>query len=88
MSDTASALPLLVRLSHLSASPTGTSPRDITEACEEYEAEMIPRAFEWVKKSGGVHIVVRTKCPIPILQDSANMQEAGGCQYLHRQNLL
>jgi hypothetical protein len=59
MSDTATALPLLVRLSHVKLSPSGISLRDIVDACEQYEAEMIPRAFEWVRKSGGASIVVR-----------------------------
>lgn len=61
MRDTATALPLLVRLSHLKTSPAGIDSRDVTEACEKYEAEMMPRAFEWVKKSGGANIMVRNR---------------------------
>ena len=57
MCDTATALPLLSRLASLSVSGTLTH-NDISKACDEYEAEMIPRAFAWVRKSGGSNIVV------------------------------
>lgn len=59
MCDTATALPLLARLSHL-ASPRGrVESSEVARTCADYEAEMMSRAFEWVKKSGGAQIVVR-----------------------------
>lgn len=57
--DTATALDLLRQLSSL-AGPTGrVEKRAIDQACKEFEAEMIPRAFNWVRKSGGATVVVR-----------------------------
>lgn len=56
--DTATALPLLVRLSTMASSNGSVDPRDVRQACKEYEGEMIPRAFEWVQKSGGGNMVV------------------------------
>lgn len=63
MCDTATALPLLVRLSHLALPQGGVANSDVSKACEEYEAEMMPRAFEWVKKSGGAQIAVSPSVP-------------------------
>lgn len=56
--DTATALDLLLRLSSL-ARPTGrVEKRAIDQACKKFEAEMFPRAFDWVRKSGGVTVMV------------------------------
>jgi hypothetical protein len=62
LSDTATVLPLLARLSSMAlASPLGKVEKsEIIKACGEFEAEMMPRAFEWVKKSGGDKMVVRS----------------------------
>lgn len=59
MRDIATALPQLKRLAEVAKSGNPLSEKLLTEACSEYENEMIPRAFEWVKKSGGSTIVVR-----------------------------
>lgn len=57
MADCAEMLPQLLRLNTL-ASNKETQPTtdDFMKACDAYEATMIPRAFEWVKKSGGSSI--------------------------------
>lgn len=58
MRDAATILPLLKKLSEIKEAE-GAVPQAIVEClCNEYEDEMIPRAFEWVKKSGGSEIVV------------------------------
>ncbi|KAK1675954.1 hypothetical protein BDP55DRAFT_662793 [Colletotrichum godetiae] len=53
MRDTADALPLLVRLAETARTAEGLNEDDISKACEAYEETIIPRAFEWVKRSGG-----------------------------------
>ncbi|KAF5517621.1 hypothetical protein CGCA056_v011463 [Colletotrichum aenigma] len=53
MLDTADALPLLTRLAEKVKTVNGTSEQDFIEACEAYEGVVIPRAFEWVRQSGG-----------------------------------
>ncbi|KAL0782009.1 hypothetical protein CaCOL14_003343 [Colletotrichum acutatum] len=53
MRDTADALPLLVRLAETARTTNGVKEDDITQACDKYEGAVIPRAFEWVKRSGG-----------------------------------
>ncbi|KAG7068823.1 FAD/NAD(P)-binding domain-containing protein [Colletotrichum scovillei] len=53
MRDTADALPLLVRLAETAVTTEGLKEADITQACDKYEGAVIPRAFEWVKRSGG-----------------------------------
>jgi hypothetical protein len=60
MLDTTIILPLLKRLQK-SAKATGTNTsREVSEACAEFEREMIPRAFYWVNESGGCKAVVST----------------------------
>lgn len=56
--DTATALDLLRRLSSSAGASRRVQKVAIDQACEEFEAEMIPRAFKWVKKSGGATVVV------------------------------
>ncbi|KAF2823874.1 FAD/NAD(P)-binding domain-containing protein [Ophiobolus disseminans] len=51
LQDCADMLPRL-----LTVAKKGASTSDISAACAAYEADMIPRAFEWVKKSGGTSI--------------------------------
>ncbi|KAK1532126.1 uncharacterized protein CCOS01_04109 [Colletotrichum costaricense] len=53
MRDTADALPLLVRLAETAKTTEGLKEADIIQACDRYEGAVIPRAFEWVKRSGG-----------------------------------
>ncbi|KAF5859194.1 hypothetical protein ETB97_003207 [Aspergillus alliaceus] len=57
MRDTATALPLIERLAVMSNPGVRPTTEDISRACEEYEAEMIPRSFSWVQKSGGKTVV-------------------------------
>ncbi|RKL27484.1 hypothetical protein BFJ72_g13071 [Fusarium proliferatum] len=54
--DTATALPILSELSASKATGAADMRKKIQEGCEAYEREMIPRAFEWVEKSGGSNI--------------------------------
>jgi hypothetical protein len=55
LADCADMLPQLLHLNSLAsighAYPTT---EEISIACDKYEAAMMPRAFQWVKKSGGV----------------------------------
>ncbi|GAM35133.1 hypothetical protein TCE0_017r03212 [Talaromyces pinophilus] len=53
MYDAVTMLPLLCKLDDVAKSRGNVSLSLIEEAVQEYEAEMIPRSFEWVKKSGG-----------------------------------
>ncbi|XP_014550241.1 hypothetical protein COCVIDRAFT_43174 [Bipolaris victoriae FI3] len=55
--DTATALDLLRQLSSFSGPSRKVEKRAIDRACTEFEAEMIPRAFNWVRKSGGTTVV-------------------------------
>lgn len=57
MRDAASALPLLVGLAE-KANDNALTDRDVDTACQSFEDEMIPRTFEWVKKSGGKEVIV------------------------------
>lgn len=50
--DTTALLPVLLDLSNKSKVGSLSS-EDVENACKTYEDEMIPRAFEWVAKSGG-----------------------------------
>lgn len=56
--DTATILPLLVGLSQDSESGNVPTTEKVTRQLQLYETEMIPRAFGWVKKSGGTSVVV------------------------------
>lgn len=58
MRDAADMLPILVELveKYKSSAPPGEP--EIKDACRRYEQAMIPRAFEWVSKSGGRKPVV------------------------------
>ncbi|EWY79605.1 hypothetical protein FOYG_17240 [Fusarium oxysporum NRRL 32931] len=55
--DTATILPLLVGLSQDSESGNVPTTEKVTRQLQLYETEMIPRAFGWVKKSGGTSVV-------------------------------
>ncbi|KAK3112403.1 hypothetical protein LTR53_011350 [Teratosphaeriaceae sp. CCFEE 6253] len=57
MRDTATILPILVRLDRQYRESRQLSRGVVKQACAEYEDEMIPRAFSWVRKSGGRTIV-------------------------------
>jgi hypothetical protein len=67
MRDVATALPLLQKLAQIKAISGELSQATVTKTCQEYEDEMIPRAFEWVQKSGGMSIVVSPPflCQVP-----------------------
>lgn len=58
MRDTADALPLILQLAAKASTPAGLRDEDFRAACTSYEQVMIPRAFEWVQKSGGDNYVV------------------------------
>ncbi|OAL43318.1 FAD/NAD(P)-binding domain-containing protein [Pyrenochaeta sp. DS3sAY3a] len=55
LADCADMLPQLLHLNSLaSIGPAHPTLEEIKTACKKYEDAMIPRAFAWVKKSGGV----------------------------------
>jgi hypothetical protein len=58
MHDAADVLESLVKLRDLVMKGHVIQESDIKIACSEYENRMIPRASQWVKKSGGQSIVV------------------------------
>ncbi|CAI9638113.1 unnamed protein product [Alternaria burnsii] len=54
LADCADALPRLLHLNSLaSVGPEHPTYEEVKDACEKYERAMIPRAFSWVRKSGG-----------------------------------
>lgn len=57
MRDAAMALPLLIELAERTRSGQ-LGDKHIEDACKMFEDEMIPRTFEWVKKSGGNETIV------------------------------
>ncbi|KAK5688095.1 hypothetical protein LTS10_000073 [Elasticomyces elasticus] len=86
MRDTATMLPILVRLNQEAQGDRNLSRSAIQMACAEYEDEMIPRAFAWVRKSGGRTI-------IPVDSDSwagwaLFCVAAGGLQLAHLFSVL
>lgn len=63
MRDTSVLLPILVKLAKKCHSTgKGLVLADLNAACKEYEDEMIPRGFGWVRKSGGDTLMVRYCC--------------------------
>lgn len=58
MRDTADAIPQILKLAAKAMTPEGLQFQDFQIACDDYEKIMIPRAFEWVRKSGGDNYVV------------------------------
>lgn len=57
MQDAGMALPLLTELAER-ARWGELSDKNFEDACKTFEDEMIPRTFEWVKKSGGNETIV------------------------------
>lgn len=62
MRDTVSLLSTLLNLSRISTTRS-LSRDDVEHACKEYEDEMMPRAFEWVEKSGDTTLFVSSTAP-------------------------
>lgn len=58
--DCDQALKMLTRLASFASSSGGLESEAIIRACKDYEEEMMPRAFGWVKASGGENMVVST----------------------------
>jgi hypothetical protein len=56
--DTATILPLVSGLAQSAQKEHQVTTEDIAQALVQYETEMIPRAFDWVEKSGGRTIMV------------------------------
>lgn len=55
LADCADILPQLLKLNSLASTGLAhPTTEDIRSACDAYESVMIPRAFEWVRKSGGL----------------------------------
>lgn len=58
MLDAGQALPLIVDLAAKNTQDKRVTKDEIGKALSAFENEMIPRSFEWVKKSGGDNFVV------------------------------
>lgn len=58
MYDAGKMLPFLTGLASHYSHKDGVSTEEITKAVVKYESEMIPRAFGWVRKSGGDNFIV------------------------------
>ncbi|KAL3447834.1 hypothetical protein BJX65DRAFT_295403 [Aspergillus insuetus] len=56
MHDCAEILPYLLELNAIAASGRPPTTDEISARCASYEFEMMQRAFEWVRKSGGTSI--------------------------------
>ncbi|KAJ5714364.1 uncharacterized protein N7483_011545 [Penicillium malachiteum] len=54
MHDCADILPHLLELNDIALSGSSPKTKEISLACDKYEAAMIERSFNWVWKSGGV----------------------------------
>lgn len=65
MSDCADILPRILELHSLATKdPDHAFTRsELDRVCREYEAAMIPRAFTWVRKSGGSKVPVSPPHP-------------------------
>lgn len=64
MQDTTSAMPALLSLAKSKAGPTN---QEVAKAVAEYEVEMIPRAFYWVKSSGNGDLLKFSKLQLFIM---------------------
>lgn len=58
MHDCADILPYLLELNDVALRGTTPTTEEISMACDKYETAMIERAFNWVRKSGGVSMPV------------------------------
>lgn len=67
--DAADLLPQILKLK-TKADESELTRADFADAVEQYEKAMIPRAFEWVKKSGGTKQKVRYDSRGTLLQQS------------------
>jgi hypothetical protein len=56
--DCDQALRMLTRLASCASTSGFVDGTAVVQACKEYEDEMMPRAFGWVKASGGANMVV------------------------------
>lgn len=65
MSDCADILPRILELHSLTTENPdhALTESQLNKACREYEAAMIPRAFTWVRKSGGSKVPVSAPRP-------------------------
>ncbi|KIW14154.1 hypothetical protein PV08_06935 [Exophiala spinifera] len=57
MRDTATMLPLVTELAEYAEEHKYLPTTVVAEKLDQYEAEMVPRAFGWVEKSGGTTII-------------------------------
>ena len=58
MYDSGMVMAKMAHFAQIARSTKRVPRKEIEKAVTEYEEEMIPRAFEWVKKSGGDDFVV------------------------------
>lgn len=63
MYDAGQMLQFLTDLAHKESEKKSVSTDDISMAVDEFETEMLPRAFNWVKKSGGDNFIVSSSDP-------------------------
>ena len=66
MRDTVDMLPHILHLAQKATEKT-LKEEDYSTAVNDYEAKMAPRAFGWVKASGGSGEIVSIGEPTPIL---------------------
>lgn len=58
MYDAGKMLPFLTGLASNHSPMDGVSTEEITKAVVKYKSKMIPRAFDWVRKSGRDNFIV------------------------------
>lgn len=62
MRDAAEILPYIQELHRIAQSGHEPTENDFAMAVKQYEAKMIPRAFGWVRASGGTEMSVSAPC--------------------------
>lgn len=67
MSDCADILPRILELHSLATKDPdhALTKSELNKVCKDYEAAMFPRAFTWVRKSGGTKVPVLASHPPP-----------------------
>lgn len=73
MLDSGKALPYIVELASLDKPGQRVPVAKIASSLSAFEGEMIPRAFAWVKKSGGDNFVVSRD---PFKEPTTGIREA------------
>lgn len=89
MRDCATIMPLLLDLAHSARAGEACTSDEIGRACKIYEAEMLPRSFAWVQKSGGLKPVVCHSSLLLVIEGCiTNITSAPRCQLLAWKHVL